>query len=156
MAINRVEIKDFLVFKGTFTVDFCPGVNIFIGSNGTGKTTLLKVMYGLINDKISRCFYAKNINENISYGNGRIDLLYDDNAHNSFIQSPYHENFLASIQQSPGQVNRIKVNEIPACDVKNASSDIQSVFIPDKDMLSHSPGFLALKHERPMVPSFIY
>jgi AAA15 family ATPase/GTPase len=45
MAINRVEIKDFLVFKGDFAMDFCPGVNVFIGSNGTGKTTLLREMY---------------------------------------------------------------------------------------------------------------
>jgi AAA15 family ATPase/GTPase len=45
MAINRVEIKDFLVFKGEFAADFCPGVNVLIGGNGTGKTTLLKAMY---------------------------------------------------------------------------------------------------------------
>jgi AAA15 family ATPase/GTPase len=45
MSINRVEIKDFLVFKGEFAMDFCPGVNVFIGGNGTGKTTLLKAMY---------------------------------------------------------------------------------------------------------------
>ncbi|MDR1299990.1 MAG: AAA family ATPase [Oscillospiraceae bacterium] len=45
MAVNRVEIKDFLVFKGEFAMDFCPSVNVFIGNNGTGKTTLLKAMY---------------------------------------------------------------------------------------------------------------
>jgi AAA15 family ATPase/GTPase len=45
MAIERIEIKDFLVFKGNFSADFCPGVNVFIGGNGTGKTTLLKAMY---------------------------------------------------------------------------------------------------------------
>jgi AAA15 family ATPase/GTPase len=45
MAIERVEIKDFLVFKGDFTADFCPGVNVLIGGNGTGKTMLLKAMY---------------------------------------------------------------------------------------------------------------
>jgi predicted ATP-dependent endonuclease of OLD family len=45
MAINRVEITDFLVFKGEFAMDFCPGVNVIIGGNGTGKTTLLKTMY---------------------------------------------------------------------------------------------------------------
>jgi len=42
MAIHSVELKDFLVFKGEFVAEFCPGVNIIIGSNGTGKTTLLK------------------------------------------------------------------------------------------------------------------
>ena len=47
MAINRVEIEDFLAFKGKFMADFCPGVNVFIGGNGTGKTTLLREMYSV-------------------------------------------------------------------------------------------------------------
>lgn len=47
MAINRVEIKDFLVFKGEFIANFCSGVNVLIGGNGTGKTTLLKCLYDL-------------------------------------------------------------------------------------------------------------
>ena len=47
MAIKRVEINGFLVFKGEFTADFCPGVNVFIGGNGTGKTTLLKLLFWL-------------------------------------------------------------------------------------------------------------
>ncbi|GHS93863.1 hypothetical protein AGMMS50276_05280 [Synergistales bacterium] len=45
MAINRVEIKNFLVFKGEFAMDFCPGVNVIIGGNATGKTTLLKYLW---------------------------------------------------------------------------------------------------------------
>ena len=46
-VIRRVEIKGFLVFKGEFSVDFCPGINVFIGENGSGKTTLMKVLYRL-------------------------------------------------------------------------------------------------------------
>ena len=45
MAINRAEIRNLFVFKGEFEVDFCPGINVIIGSNGTGKTTLLRAMY---------------------------------------------------------------------------------------------------------------
>ena len=45
MVIKRIEIKDFLVFKGEFTVDFCPGINVIIGGNATGKTTLLRALY---------------------------------------------------------------------------------------------------------------
>jgi ABC-type hemin transport system ATPase subunit len=44
-AITNVEIEDFLVFKGKFTAEFCPGVNVLIGGNGTGKTTLLKYLW---------------------------------------------------------------------------------------------------------------
>ena len=45
MAIKSVEIRDFRVFKGKFEEEFCPGVNIFVGDNGTGKTTLIREMY---------------------------------------------------------------------------------------------------------------
>ena len=47
MAIDRLEIKDFLVFSGEYAADFCHGVNVIIGENGTGKTSLLKAMYRL-------------------------------------------------------------------------------------------------------------
>ena len=50
MAINRMELKDFLVFKGDFTAEFCPGVNVLIGGNATGKTTLLKIMYSSLKE----------------------------------------------------------------------------------------------------------
>jgi len=45
MAITKVEIRDFLVFKDEFATDFSNGVNVLIGGNATGKTTLMKAMY---------------------------------------------------------------------------------------------------------------
>jgi len=60
MAINRVEIKDFLVFKGEFVADFCPGINVLIGGNGTGKSTLIQTLYYDVtaNPDIRDMFYA--------------------------------------------------------------------------------------------------
>jgi AAA15 family ATPase/GTPase len=49
MAIDRVEIKDFLAFRGEFAADFCRGVNVIIGGNATGKTTLIKALYAVSN-----------------------------------------------------------------------------------------------------------
>jgi DNA repair ATPase RecN len=61
MAINRIEIKDFLVFRSEFTADFCSGVNVLTGGNGTGKTTLLKTLYAFCNMSSS----TKNINSSL-------------------------------------------------------------------------------------------
>lgn len=79
MAINRIEIKNFLVFKSEFTMDFCPGVNVLIGSNGTGKTTLLRVMYNYLrmieNDSLPKEPQSAIANEYKLYRNNvKIDI----------------------------------------------------------------------------------
>jgi predicted ATP-dependent endonuclease of OLD family len=75
MAIKRIEIKDFLVFRGEFAVDFNPGVNVLIGENGTGKTTLLKIMYAIyenVGDNVfEECGYpcdGEDIEDDIDLG----------------------------------------------------------------------------------------
>lgn len=54
--IERLELKNFTAFTD-LSVEFSPGINVFIGENGTGKTHLLKAAYGL-------CY---------KYDNGRIE-----------------------------------------------------------------------------------
>ena len=69
MAINRVEINDFLVFKGKFECEFCSGVNVLIGVNGTGKTTLMKVLYGKRKSNSSiKNYFSQTIKEMNSDG----------------------------------------------------------------------------------------
>jgi AAA15 family ATPase/GTPase len=64
MAINKIEIKDFLAFRDEFIVDFCPGINIIIGANATGKTTLLKAMYESVS--LKNYFYTKGFPDKIA------------------------------------------------------------------------------------------
>ena len=99
MAISRVEVNDYRVFKGEFTADFCSGVNVIIGGNGTGKTTLMRAIYS--------------------------DFEHDNN----------REIGLHSYQ---GRVNVFKSD----------SEITERIFIPEKDMLSHSRGLLPLWNER--------
>jgi hypothetical protein len=58
-AINSIIIKDFLVFQGQLKMDFCPGINLFIGGNGCGKTTLLKALYA----GYESCFAGRGLEE---------------------------------------------------------------------------------------------
>jgi len=48
MGIKHIKIEDHLVFEHRFTAEFCPGVNVLIGGNGTGKTTLMRAIYDLV------------------------------------------------------------------------------------------------------------
>lgn len=47
MTISHLELLDFTVFKSA-SFDFSPGINVFIGENGTGKSHLLKAMYAAL------------------------------------------------------------------------------------------------------------
>ncbi|MBK8562891.1 MAG: AAA family ATPase [Saprospiraceae bacterium] len=42
--IKRLELENFTCF-GKVAMDFSPGINVFIGENGTGKTHLLKAIF---------------------------------------------------------------------------------------------------------------
>lgn len=44
MAITRLKLERFTAFE-SLDVGFSPNVNIFLGTNGTGKTHLMKVVY---------------------------------------------------------------------------------------------------------------
>ena len=92
MAINRVEIRDIFVFKGEFTADFCPGVNVFIGTNGTGKTTLLK----LLHIGYKGCFAGRGVDEmieayfgtNALFNFENVKITPDDAAYNMEFNLP--------------------------------------------------------------------
>ena len=56
MVIKDIQIRGFTVFK-EIEINFCEGINIILGGNGTGKTQLLKFMcalYETANEKFSR------------------------------------------------------------------------------------------------------
>ena len=46
MAIKKIAIENFTVFN-KIEINFCDGVNVLVGENGTGKTHLLKLLYTL-------------------------------------------------------------------------------------------------------------
>jgi putative ATP-dependent endonuclease of OLD family len=44
MNIEKVNIENYKCFRGKFSVEFNPGVNIFVGDNETGKSTILEAI----------------------------------------------------------------------------------------------------------------
>ena len=176
MAINHVEIKDFLVFKGKFTADFCNGVNILIGGNGTGKNTMMKALYWACE------FIDKSVQKN-QVKSLQLDQNQDSTFAISFLPIDYFGRriYAATPDDSDKFASKLQVSEFtngeiePALNVSVAKSlekvtlyygdvdskerrelylwfnrESRSVFIPTTEMLSHSCGFLALNRERPV------
>ena len=142
--IEHIEIKDFTVFDGLET-DFFPGVNLFIGANGTGKTHLLKLLYSIQSTKIERGFFkltsAKllkvflpstlSFERLIHRGKGK-----KKEAHISIVKNGEKTTF--SISGSGIDTKAGKEYFIPE----------KAVYIPVKEMLANAPGFRSLYKER--------
>jgi len=51
MPLRKLFLKDFTAFD-ELELEFSPGLNIFIGLNGTGKTHVMKVLYSQVVEKV--------------------------------------------------------------------------------------------------------
>jgi ABC-type cobalamin/Fe3+-siderophores transport system ATPase subunit len=120
MAINRVEIKDYLVFKGVFTADFCPGVNVLIGGNGTGKTTLIKCLYEIKRPYVA-VFKTEGMKPAAAFGDNNMLII-------------------AGIE--PGEKMCVWGTAFIDKTAKNF------IYIPEKDILEHAKGLLTFIEQK--------
>ena len=160
MAIKSIDILNVLIFQRQrrknngscmsgkipngdsisdgFHLDFCDGINVIIGENGVGKTSLLKMIYAAAQWSIEKTnpgktknllqFFSNAISDNEAlknsdYKNGYCYYRVSDGTH-KFEYSLSHKGLFDFGEW--------------------AGLNIHSVFIPTTEMLSHSKGFLAL------------
>ena len=161
MAIKTIEILNIMVFKrhlrknnaafksieegdsfnDGFKIEFCDGINVLIGENGVGKTTILKMIYAATQWSIKQTdqgktkrliqFFSNSLKDSDALKNAenKEDYCYykvSDGTHN-FEDSLSHKGIFNYDQW--------------------LGLDIQSVFIPTTEMLSHAKGFLAMNQK---------
>jgi len=56
MKIEKIQINNFRGFKGEHIIDFDPNLNVFVGRNGAGKSSILDVI------GIGLCWFLKELN----------------------------------------------------------------------------------------------
>jgi energy-coupling factor transporter ATP-binding protein EcfA2 len=131
-AITHVAIKDFLVFKGGFTADFCSGVNVLIGENGSGKTSLMRCVYGFQDEvvKITQDLYA--MAEMKAY-----DLFWSNDHADTPPKREFH------LEKEWGEA--CLVVDVARMDVLDK---LHFVYIPEKDILEHAKGLLTFIEQK--------
>ncbi|ETI88942.1 MAG: ATPase [Clostridium butyricum DORA_1] len=132
MSIKSIELKNFTVFND-LKLNFTKGINIFVGENGTGKTQLLKAIYADLKisksrdiDDISR--YFKCVNENNKFFVRQLKPLFLK-VEASGIENKSDKNYL----MGKGSY-----------EISYPSKEEKCTFIPAKDMLTHSKGFVSM------------
>lgn len=150
MSIKSVQLQNFTVFE-ELEIEFSKGINVVIGTNGTGKTHLLKAMYG-----ISEATKAEE-NEVVDIAPLYFSVKPLELTRNSEIESSVKVSFEKSVEACYSIKCFAEENLISAGVTVNNDEMFKSIFIPAKEMLSHSKGFLALynKYKIPFDKTYI-
>lgn len=154
--IKGFNARNFTVFTD-LNVSFSPGINIFVGQNGTGKTHLMKAVYSAC------CLIDK-----------KIDIPLDRKMYNVFLPNSIGRLVHRSIGRNSGEIkiSRISANEtkertisltittLNKAEVKQSGwsqdDNVEAVFIPVKDMLANAPGFRSLFVQKKLAFEEIY
>ncbi|WP_300756091.1 ATP/GTP-binding protein [uncultured Brachyspira sp.] len=147
--IKNFEIHDYRQFKNAKFDNFA-NINLFVGENDTGKTTILKFLYcisyelkNIVNANIRTCNIFKYINNIYTFNNFKFGTsnkptdklkklyLYDENTIH------FNSYFLNS------------KNEIITSDdnINNYNYDYKPLFIPAKEILSIMNAIIYLKNQ---------
>ena len=143
MVIKKIKLENFTVFQDQ-QIEFCPGINIFIGENGTGKTHLLKALY-------SAC---QSVSKKTSFSHKLVSTMLPDDYKISRLitRKPGNRNGLIRVtagEREKGQDRILTATfhgktkkweaEVSGEDGWEESfAGMSSIFIPAKEILSHS------------------
>ena len=140
MAVKSMNVLNIMTFHHKeLKLKFGDGINILIGENGVGKTTLLKMIYAAVqysnekqvSDKKLIHFFSSNLKDS----NQMKNLEKEDDGCYFEISDGQHI-FRDCLTKEHGIVSE-----------GWKGLNIQSVFIPTTEMLSHSKGFLAMNQK---------
>lgn len=135
---NAYNVKKGDMFQDAFSLQFCSGINILIGENGVGKTTILKMIYAATqwSNQTADAGKTKKFTDFFSGNLSDMDLLknYARKEDYSFFEVSDGEHTFKDSLSHGGFADYDQWLGL----------NIQSVYIPTMDMLSHSKGFLAL------------
>lgn len=149
MSIESIELRNFTVFK-SLKVNFSKGINIIVGENGTGKTQLLKAIYADVQISKSKNIediskYFKSVKDNNSFFVKQLKPLYlevkaskiDNESDKVYLMGKLHLN-INGIESTIGSDDECSY------EISYPSQEINCTFIPAKDMLTHSKGFVSM------------
>lgn len=150
--LTKIKFEKFTVFKKA-EINLSPGINIFIGENGTGKTHVLKAAYAACDISKTKSGFAEKVN-NVFFPSGKqIGRL----VHRSSVSSKGSFEVQRTIEGEKAITLRLSMSNHTTVPEKATVSGstrewmekpIEAVYIPVKDMMANAKGFSALYKQR--------
>lgn len=150
--LEKIKFEKFTAFE-RLEVKFSPGINIFVGENGTGKTHILKAAYAACDIAKSKGGFAEKIN-NVFYPSGKqIGRLVkrssvSSNGSLEVVRKLDDGKKIAlrlSLSNHTTKPDKAKISGSPKAWTENP---MEAAYIPVKDMMANAPGFRSLYEER--------
>ena len=150
MKFRRVRVCNFTAFD-EIQLEFCDGINVFLGENGTGKTHLLRLLYACAqmsdekpdpDEALYNAFFppaprhAIQLSRLVRRGRGSAEARI----------KVERDGAVLTFRFLRGRVRKERRWEISGLKSWRANK-IEAVFIPCKEMLVHAPGFMPLWDE---------
>lgn len=150
--IDKLKLINFTTFAD-LEIDFCPGVNVIIGENGTGKTHLLKAAYAICSAHKNMKETDEKTNENISKAlSSRFINIFkplDDKLWNLRRTGAGNNPAEVITELAMGKFLSFSFNKNSTSVDINENKQFEkytdtTVFIPTKEVLSFMAGFTSL------------
>lgn len=157
-VLRSASLQNFTAFKD-LSLSFKDGVNVFIGTNGTGKTHLLKLLY-------AACSITDGADAERTFGQKILGVFHPFEGRPGRLAYRGSGSVTATVQ-----VSREKRKTLTAS-FSNHTKDADSIavqgedawkreatscaFIPVKEMLAHAPGFLSTLARRELAFEEVY
>lgn len=152
MNLTRLKLTNFTAFSNLH-VEFSSGVNVLLGANSTGKTHVMKVCYAACDvAKTGEQFTEKLVRVFQPSGRAIGRLVRRRRGVGSAEVAVSRGQRSLRARFSTRKLDTVKING----DKHWEDPETRAVYIPVKEMLSHSPGFLALYAAREIPFDEIY
>lgn len=142
MTITRIKLDNFTAFA-SLDVRLSPGVNVFIGANGTGKTHLLKVAYAACDVSKSRRNFADKLLATFMPYEGRLGRLAHRRASSTNASLEIHRDGAKLRLTFSNHSKGAETGKVTGTK-KWAEQPMECAYIPVKEMLANAPGFRSL------------
>jgi AAA domain, putative AbiEii toxin, Type IV TA system len=151
MKVDSLHLKQFTVFEDV-ELAFSPGINVFLGTNGTGKSHAMKALYAPLKAMEQEATELRGmkplfrVSPDARYTNKLVNVFKPDRGdlfrliHRGGKGEPAEVAFVADgarITYSLDPGRSIKVSQTPRTD------EAKALFLPSRELLSMFDGFLA-------------